>query len=87
MRDKEMKGRHRLPPKERQVKICMLLKHKKKSSSKKISSLASLTPQQVRWVRKKLEEGISQLELANKLGVSQPTISNIIHGKTYKRVA
>ncbi len=54
---------------------------------KHISPLASLTPAQVRWVRKKAREGTSQPDLALHLGVSQPTISNIIHGKTYKRVA
>jgi plasmid maintenance system antidote protein VapI len=50
---------------------------------------ASLSSAQVEWVRKVLQprEELTQKKVADKLGVTQATISNILRGKTYKNVA
>jgi predicted transcriptional regulator len=52
-----------------------------------VSWLAKLTPAQVRWARKLHREGLAQSRIAERLKVSQSTVSNLIRGITYRRVA
>ena len=54
---------------------------------KKISAQAALTPVQVRWARKMHADRYSQVYIAKELGVSQATISNLLTGKNYRKVA
>jgi len=51
-----------------------------------VSPLAALTPAKVRSIRKDYADGATQVSLAEKHGVSQVTISNIVTGKIYKNV-
>ena len=53
-----------------------------------VSQNAKLTPAQVRKVRKLWRSRKkSQKELAEMCGVSQPTISNVLTGRVYRKVA
>ena len=53
-----------------------------------VSQNAKLTPAQVRKVRKLWHSRKkSQKELAEMCGVSQPTISNVLTGRVYRKVA
>ena len=45
------------------------------------------TAKQVREIRKLYKEGWKQAKIAARLGVSQPAISYLLRGKTYKKVA
>lgn len=47
---------------------------------------SKLTDDQVRDIRQLYVDGITQYELADKYGVSQALISNIVRGKTWKHV-
>lgn len=49
------------------------------------SATAKLTEDQVRLVRKLVDEGASQRRVAATLGMTQAAISYIVHGKTWKR--
>ena len=52
-----------------------------------VSQNAKLTPAQVRKVRKLWHSRKkSQKELAEMCGVSQPTISNVLTGRVYRKV-
>ena len=52
-----------------------------------VSQNAKLTPAQVRKVRKLWRSRKkSQKELAEMLNVSQPTISNVLTGRVYRKV-
>ena len=52
-----------------------------------VSQNAKLTPAQVRKVRKLWRSRKkSQKELAEMYGVSQPTISNVLTGRVYRKV-
>ena len=52
-----------------------------------VSQNAKLTPAQVRKVRKLWRSRKkSQKELAEMCGVSQPTISNVLTGRVYRKV-
>jgi hypothetical protein len=52
----------------------------------KISPLAKLNQLKVRWAREMAKRGATQCEIAAQLGMSQPAVSNILLGKTYKGV-
>jgi len=52
-----------------------------------VSHRAKLTPAQVRRLRRDYERGKGTTrELAEKYGVSQATVSNILRGKVYRTV-
>jgi len=53
----------------------------------RVSPLALLTPQQVREIRRLIKDGVTQHEIARRFAISQPTVSNIVAGKVYKRVS
>ena len=50
-----------------------------------VGPLARLTATQVRYIRRHPKK--RQVDLAEKFGVTQPTISNVITRRTYKQVA
>jgi predicted XRE-type DNA-binding protein len=53
-----------------------------------VSKAAKLTPAQVRKARKLWHGRFnSQKEIADLFGVSQPTISNVLRGRVYRKVA
>jgi transcriptional regulator with XRE-family HTH domain len=57
----------------------------KEKMTNTISPLARLSPEQVLWARAQYGK-LTQPEIARRLGVSQPTISNLLHRKTFARI-
>lgn len=52
----------------------------------KVSHLARLTPQQVRWARAQHVAGVASKSIAAKLKASKTAISFLLSGKTYTNV-
>ena len=57
------------------------------SKKRTVSPLAKLSPRKVKAARRWRLAGASQAEIAAKLDVSQPTISVLLRGITYRGVA
>ena len=60
---------------------------KRYRGNRKVSHLAKLTPSEVRKIRNLSNNKVPQKLLAEKFQVSQATISNLLQGKIYTRVA
>ena len=66
----------------------MLISTTEESFMRIVSRNAKLTPAQVRKARKLWQSRKkSQKEIAEMFGVSQPTISNVLTGRVYRKVA
>lgn len=63
------------------------VKGRGRNGNRQVSWLAKLTPVQVRNLRELFQEGMSQAELARMFKISQTTVSNILQGRVYRRVA
>lgn len=53
----------------------------------RVNKMRKLTSEQAASVRHRYALGVSQIEMAKELGVSDSTIAAIIHGRSYRRLA
>tara|TARA_E500000305_G_scaffold108357_1_gene110568 strand:- start:29304 stop:29651 length:348 start_codon:yes stop_codon:yes gene_type:complete len=57
------------------------------SGSGQVGRPGKLTPDQILWVRKRIDAGESTTDIARAYGVSRRTIRRIVNGESYKGVA
>jgi transcriptional regulator with XRE-family HTH domain len=72
-----------------QAYVSMLVRRKeRRNMQKSVSHLAKLSEEEVKRLRREVTSlKISQRELALRFHISQSSVSNLLHGRTYKGVS